>query len=240
MATCPECDAEIEIDDDDLEEMEVGDPWECDACGSSLRRRSLEPIELEGDEDGDDEDDDDGTTKVGERRSRRRWRRRRRRGRRRGREGGVGRGASPPRRRPRRAAPPRRRRQRLRQVPSLVVAYSGRSTPRISPGLPRTTLGHRVLCVTANGRPSRRRAGPAGRDALARLVAAAASCGGISYLTPIAAITAHELFTELASLADARGFTAVADAAAPNDRATIARRRAARELASSARLMMPD
>ena len=26
MATCPECDAEIEIDRDDLEEMEAGDP----------------------------------------------------------------------------------------------------------------------------------------------------------------------------------------------------------------------
>ena len=25
MATCPECDAQLEIDDDDLEEMEVGD-----------------------------------------------------------------------------------------------------------------------------------------------------------------------------------------------------------------------
>ena len=26
MATCPECDAEIEMDADDLEEMETGDP----------------------------------------------------------------------------------------------------------------------------------------------------------------------------------------------------------------------
>ena len=59
MATCPECDAEIEIDDDDLEEMEVGDTWECDACGSSLRIAGLDPIELEGDEDDDDDDDDD-------------------------------------------------------------------------------------------------------------------------------------------------------------------------------------
>ena len=47
MATCPECDAEIEIDDDDLEEMEVGDPWDCDACGSSLRVAGLEPLEFE-------------------------------------------------------------------------------------------------------------------------------------------------------------------------------------------------
>ena len=58
MATCPECDAEIEIDTDDLDEMEVGDPWSCDACGSGLRVASLEPLEFDGDED-DDEDDDE-------------------------------------------------------------------------------------------------------------------------------------------------------------------------------------
>jgi lysine biosynthesis protein LysW len=59
MATCPECDAEIEIDDDDLEELEVGDPWSCDACGSSLRVASLVPLEFDGDEDDDDDDDDE-------------------------------------------------------------------------------------------------------------------------------------------------------------------------------------
>jgi alpha-aminoadipate/glutamate carrier protein LysW len=55
MATCPECDAELEIDDDDLEEMEVGDPWDCEACGSHLRVAGLDPLEF----DNDDEDDDD-------------------------------------------------------------------------------------------------------------------------------------------------------------------------------------
>ena len=55
MATCPECDAEIEIDDDDLEEMEVGDPWDCDACGSRLRVTNLDPVDFEN----DDEDDED-------------------------------------------------------------------------------------------------------------------------------------------------------------------------------------
>ena len=55
MATCPECDAEIDVDPDDLEEMEVGDPWNCDACGSSLRVAGMVPLEF----DGDDEDDDD-------------------------------------------------------------------------------------------------------------------------------------------------------------------------------------
>ena len=59
MATCPECDAEIEIDDDDLEEMEVGDPWDCDACGSTLRVATLDPLELEGEDDDDDDDDEE-------------------------------------------------------------------------------------------------------------------------------------------------------------------------------------
>jgi lysine biosynthesis protein LysW len=55
MATCPECDAELEIEDDDLEEMEAGDPWDCEACGSRLRVATLDPLEF----DSDDEDDDD-------------------------------------------------------------------------------------------------------------------------------------------------------------------------------------
>jgi lysine biosynthesis protein LysW len=59
MATCPECDAEIVIDDDDLEDMEAGDPWDCDACGSRLRVSSLDPLEFEGDDDEDADDDDD-------------------------------------------------------------------------------------------------------------------------------------------------------------------------------------
>jgi lysine biosynthesis protein LysW len=61
MATCPECDAEIVIDDDDLEEMEAGDPWDCDACGSRLRVSTLDPLEFEGD---DEEDDDEEETET--------------------------------------------------------------------------------------------------------------------------------------------------------------------------------
>ena len=64
MATCPECDAELEIEDDDLEEMEVGDPWDCEACGTRLRVASLSPIEFDSDDEDDDEekekDDVDG------------------------------------------------------------------------------------------------------------------------------------------------------------------------------------
>ena len=59
MATCPECDAEIEIEDDDLEDMEAGDPWDCDACGSRLRVASLDPMEFETDDDEDEEDEDE-------------------------------------------------------------------------------------------------------------------------------------------------------------------------------------
>jgi lysine biosynthesis protein LysW len=59
MASCPECDAELEIDDDDLEEMEVGDPWDCDACGSRLRVAVLDPLEFDSDDEDEDEDDEE-------------------------------------------------------------------------------------------------------------------------------------------------------------------------------------
>lgn len=59
MATCPECDAELEIDDDDLEEMEVGDPWDCEACGSRLRVAGLNPLEFDSDDEDADEDEEE-------------------------------------------------------------------------------------------------------------------------------------------------------------------------------------
>ena len=57
MATCPECDIEIEIDEDDLEEMEVGDPWVCDGCASNLRIASLDPLEFDVDDDEDEDEE---------------------------------------------------------------------------------------------------------------------------------------------------------------------------------------
>lgn len=59
MATCPECDIEIEIDEDDLEEMEVGDPWVCDGCASNLRLASLDPLEFDPDDEDEDEEEED-------------------------------------------------------------------------------------------------------------------------------------------------------------------------------------
>jgi lysine biosynthesis protein LysW len=66
MATCPECDAEIVIDDDDLEEMEAGDPWDCEACGSRLRVSSIDPIEFEGDDEQDDDEEEADEEKAEE------------------------------------------------------------------------------------------------------------------------------------------------------------------------------
>ena len=58
MATCPECDIEIEIDETDLEEMEVGDPWVCEGCASNLRLAALDPLEFDVDEEDEDEDEE--------------------------------------------------------------------------------------------------------------------------------------------------------------------------------------
>ncbi len=63
MATCPECDIEIEIDEDDLEEMEVGDPWVCDGCASNLRIATLDPLDFDVDDDDEDEEDEDADDK---------------------------------------------------------------------------------------------------------------------------------------------------------------------------------
>lgn len=59
MANCPECDAELHIEPDDLEEMEVGDPWDCGECGSRLRVASVDPLEFDADDEDEDEEEDD-------------------------------------------------------------------------------------------------------------------------------------------------------------------------------------
>ena len=59
MATCPECDIEIQIDESDLEEMEVGDPWVCDGCASNLRLASIDPLEFDADDEDEEEEEED-------------------------------------------------------------------------------------------------------------------------------------------------------------------------------------
>jgi len=62
MAICPECEFEIDVDEDDVHK---GDTLECDNCGTTLEIVRLNPIRLEtvaddeDDEDTDDEDDED-------------------------------------------------------------------------------------------------------------------------------------------------------------------------------------
>jgi lysine biosynthesis protein LysW len=66
MATCPECDAEIEVDHDDLQEMEIGDPWDCEACGSRLRVANLDPLDFEGEDDDEEEEEEEKEEKEGD------------------------------------------------------------------------------------------------------------------------------------------------------------------------------
>ena len=64
MATCPECDAEIEVDEFDVDK---GDQLSCPECGSNLEVVSLAPLELDlAPEDEDEEDDDEEDTEEDE------------------------------------------------------------------------------------------------------------------------------------------------------------------------------
>lgn len=73
-ATCPACDAEVEVDEVDAD---VGDELSCPECGQNLVVGNTDPIELdfaddedeeeeEDDEDGDEEIDDDDDTDLDE------------------------------------------------------------------------------------------------------------------------------------------------------------------------------
>ena len=56
MATCPECDADIDVDEFDVDK---GDLISCAECGTNLEVTSVAPLELEASDDLDDDDDDD-------------------------------------------------------------------------------------------------------------------------------------------------------------------------------------
>ncbi len=58
MVKCPLCDANIDVEEDELDE---GDELNCDECAALLRVSDKTPLELVSadDEDDDDEDDDD-------------------------------------------------------------------------------------------------------------------------------------------------------------------------------------
>ena len=63
MPICPECDAEIEVDEFDVDK---GDELSCPECGSNLEITGLSPLELELADEDEDEDDDKDDAEDGE------------------------------------------------------------------------------------------------------------------------------------------------------------------------------
>jgi len=56
MVTCPVCDGDIDVDE---EEVDEGDTLSCDECGASLKVLGKDPLELESADEVDEEDEDD-------------------------------------------------------------------------------------------------------------------------------------------------------------------------------------
>ena len=55
MISCPNCDAAIDVEEDELDE---GDVLSCDECGASLTVASVNPVELQSEDEADEDDDD--------------------------------------------------------------------------------------------------------------------------------------------------------------------------------------
>jgi alpha-aminoadipate carrier protein LysW len=56
MPSCPECENELDIE---MDEVEEGDVVVCDECGTEYEVVGIEPLELARVDDGLDEDDED-------------------------------------------------------------------------------------------------------------------------------------------------------------------------------------
>ena len=56
MVNCPNCDAIIDLDEEELDE---GDTVTCDECGADLNVASLDPLELEAGGDGEEEEEEE-------------------------------------------------------------------------------------------------------------------------------------------------------------------------------------
>ena len=56
MTSCPECENELDIDVDEVEE---GDVVACDECGTEYEVVGVEPLELSKVEEGLEEEEDD-------------------------------------------------------------------------------------------------------------------------------------------------------------------------------------
>jgi alpha-aminoadipate/glutamate carrier protein LysW len=56
MVNCPNCDAILDLDEDELDE---GDTLTCEECGADLTVVGLDPLELETSEDEEEEEEED-------------------------------------------------------------------------------------------------------------------------------------------------------------------------------------
>ncbi|MCU1307340.1 MAG: hypothetical protein JWN45_2035 [Acidobacteriaceae bacterium] len=56
MVLCPECDSDLDLDEDELEE---GDVVSCSECGTDFEVITADPLELRPVSDEDEEDDED-------------------------------------------------------------------------------------------------------------------------------------------------------------------------------------
>ena len=54
MVTCPKCDSDIDVEEDELDE---GDSITCDECGKTVKVLGLDPLELESEEEADSDED---------------------------------------------------------------------------------------------------------------------------------------------------------------------------------------
>jgi alpha-aminoadipate carrier protein LysW len=57
MAHCPECEAVIDVEDDDVEE---GQKLDCPECGAELEVVNTNPLELDVISSGEEEEDEEG------------------------------------------------------------------------------------------------------------------------------------------------------------------------------------
>ena len=65
MVNCPACKANIDVEEDELDE---GESLACDECGANFKVAGLNPLDLEPieEEEGDEEDEDDKEDKGDE------------------------------------------------------------------------------------------------------------------------------------------------------------------------------
>jgi len=56
MVSCPVCDGQIDVDEEDVDE---GDSLSCDECGADLKVVGTDPLELESADEIEEEDEEE-------------------------------------------------------------------------------------------------------------------------------------------------------------------------------------